>query len=598
MIARSMLKKVFSSLRVRLILPTLIMMILIVALLTSLVSYAYTNTILRQESDKMQSAFAIASSSVEQTLQTLKISSSRLLLDSAVEGYLSNHFESDLDRVLARKEILTVLQNSLFRQPNLYGLLFFREDGTGFGVLPHRNYFFDEETFDVLAKPIVDQILDTQIKQNVWIGPVSTAELYQIKVSAMIPDQVVLGVSKAHFATYGTAYVLAVVDADVLKNCISTLADGRSRIYLATSDGTELARTGDRPLGKQTWDVVDHTRNWGSDTIIEKGSEERAYVYYQRIESLDWYLIRELPLIFYDQAVSELNIVVWKLAMVVLVLALLLLLYWLRHFMRSFEALRTAIVQVKNGQLGAQMEQPFRIAEFELIRQEFNAMNTALQRMIETTNAMERTQLELEIRNLQTRLSPHMIFNSITAIRWMAIMVGADRVADMLMELSQMLRPVFQDWQIQWSIREELEHLEHYAKLLELRYGNHFGMICDVDATLYELAIPRFTLQPLVENACEHGTMGAGGLHIDICGWREGNHICFTVRDNGVGMTSEMLEDINHRIEEGSPSEKVGLYSVYNRLKLCMGSDARLRLASPSDGGTIVFIEWSVSYGS
>ena len=594
MTIRSTIRSLFGSLRVQLILPALIVMILIVAILTSLVSRAYTRTILEQESDKMHSAFAITSGTIESTLQTLQTSSSRLLLDSAVELYLSNRFEDNLERVLARKEILDVLQNSLFRQPNLYGLLFFRENATAFGSLPYRNYFFDEDSFEALDGSIVDQILKTPLKESVWIGPISAAELYQIKIGATIPDKIVLGVSKAYFATYSSAYVLAVVDTDVLRDCISMLSDGRSQVYLATAEGVELARTGDRPLGNQTWSVVDHTQRQGNAAIVEERSGERFYVCYQRIESLDWYLIRELPMAFYDHAVSELNLFVWKVALVVLVAAVLLMLYWLQRFVRSFEALRTAIVQVRNGQLGAQIEQPFHIAEFETVRREFNAMNTALQRLIETTRSMERSQLELELRNLQTRLSPHMIFNSITAIRWMSIMVGADRVADMLMELSQMLRPVFQDWQIQWSLREELAHLEHYAKLLELRYGNHFSMSCEVDPELCELPIPRFTLQPLVENACEHGTMGAGGLNIDIRGWREGNRIHFTVQDNGVGMTAEVLENINHRIEAGMPSENVGLYSVYNRLRLCMGDDSSLGLDSPSTGGTIVFLEWSI----
>lgn len=586
-------RKAFSSLKTQLLLPILLVMVVIVFALTTLVSQAYTRTILEQENVKMHSAFTLTSDSIETQLQTLQTGASHLLLDSDVELYLSNRFTSDVNRVLARKATLDVLRDSMFRQPNLYGLLFFREDGTAFGSLPYRNYFFDENPVEMLDAAIIGQVLATPLKQNRWLGPVSAADLYQIKVNSAIPDQVILGVSSVHFATYGSAYAVAVVDTAILKERISLLADGRSQIYLTTGEGVELARAGGEPLSAQTWSAVDPALAQDGVSIEKDGG--RVYVCYQRIESLGWYLIRELPMASYDRTVSELNLFVWKMAFVVFAAAFLVLLQWLRRLLRSFEALRSAIAQVGSGRLEARIDQPFHVAEFESIRQEFNAMNSALERMMETTRAMERTQLELELRNLQTRLSPHMIFNSITAIRWMATMLGADRVADMLMELSEMLRPVFHDWKIEWTLGEELAHLSHYAKLLDLRYGNHFSMTCEIDRALDSLRIPRFTLQPLVENACEHGSTGANALHIAIYGEFKDGRVRFTVADNGAGMTPEVLDGINRRLKSGQPGESVGLYSVYNRLRLCMGDSACLRLECPPEGGTVVTVEWLVT---
>ena len=582
----------FSSLRTQLLLPAMAAMALIVAILTLLVSRAYTRTILEQEDEKMHAAFTLTSNTIESRLEALQISASRLLLDSTVELYLSNQFHDDLDRVLARKETLEVLRESLFRQPDLYGLLFFREDGTAFGSLPYRNYFFDEDPFAVLDASVVRRILETPLKRGAWIGPVSAAELYQIKVGAAIPENVILGISSAYFAMYGTVYAVAVVDAGLLENSISMLADGRSQVYLTTGEGDVLAQIGDRALSAQTWAAVDPQKGRDGVSLVEADTGERLYLCYQRVDPLGWYLIRELPMAFYDGAVRDLNLAVWKMAAVVFLAALALMLQWVQRILRSFKALRSAIVQVGRGQLEARIEQPFHIAEFEDIRREFNAMNIALARLMETTRQMERTQLELELRTLQTRLSPHMIFNSITAIRWMATMLGADRVSDMLLELSEMLRPVFQDWKIQWRLEEELSHLEHYGKLLSLRYGNQFCMTFDIDERLGAMEIPRFTLQPLVENACEHGGVCAEALRVHIRGWRADGRVFFTVHDNGAGISPEQLAEINRSIRRGAQGSSVGLYSVYNRLRLCMGDGCRLYLECPEQGGTTVYLEW------
>lgn len=396
-----------------------------------------------------------------------------------------------------------------------------------------------------------------------------------------------------HSNIYGKIYALSAVDVQLLANHMDLLADGRSRFYLMTADGVELARSGaGTSLSAEVWNAVDLGQRQGSLSVTKEFSGERVYVCYQKIDSLNWYLVRELPMESYDRTVSELRMYVWRIAGAVFIAALIGLLYWTRSFMKTFDSLRAAIGRLRNGYLETRIEKPFQITEFESIRREFNDMNIALQQLMQTTRAMERAQLELELRNLQTQLSPHMIFNSITAIRWMATMMGADRVSDMLTELSEMLRPVFRDWKVEWTLGEELQHLEHYARLLDLRYGNNFVMDFDVPDEMHSQRLPRFTFQPLVENACEHGGINAAVLRVSIRGWIENGRVCFCVSDNGTGIPPEHLAEIIRRIDSGEHTESVGLYSVYSRLRLCMGDSSLMRVDSPPGGGTQVYLSW------
>jgi two-component system sensor histidine kinase YesM len=101
----------------------------------------------------------------------------------------------------------------------------------------------------------------------------------------------------------------------------------------------------------------------------------------------------------------------------------------------------------------------------------FNHMADNIQALIKDMRLIQGEQLALEMRALQAQLSPHMIFNSISAIRWMAKATGADRVSDMLVALAGVLYPVFKEWKPAWTLKEELEHLNQYLKMLYLRFA-------------------------------------------------------------------------------------------------------------------------------
>ena len=214
---------------------------------------------------------------------------------------------------------------------------------------------------------------------------------------------------------------------------------------------------------------------------------------------------------------------------------------------------------------------------------------------METARKMEHSQLELQMRNLQTQLSPHMIFNSITAIRWMSTMLGADSVSDMLMELSEMLRPVLREWRLQWTLGEELEHLKHYTRLLDLRFKNRFRLECHIPEEYYGILLPRFTIQPLVENACEHGGHPRDALVVKIDAAVTEDRMRLTVQNNGKDITDEEIARIREIMASDGRAKNIGLYNVYSRLAICMGKESTLDIERPAEGGTRVIICWRIS---
>ena len=309
-------------------------------------------------------------------------------------------------------------------------------------------------------------------------------------------------------------------------------------------------------------------------------------------DTAGWVLVREVSMEDTLRSIRRIQRLVWMMVGIALIVALVIYLFWLRHFMRSFNALKSDIIRLGQGKLEPAGDAPMSIEEFESMRHELNRASLSLNRHMETVRRMEREKLELEMNDLHSILAPHMIFNSITAIRWMATFMGAEAVSDMLVELGEVIRPVLREWRVQWTIREELEHVSHYAKLMDLRFANNFRLECQVDSSLGEELIPQFTLQPLIENAGQHGGHSEGPLVTTVRATDEGDWIRLTVADNGNTIRPEKIAEIRENLRTGQRNHGVGLVNVYSRLVLCKGEDSTLDIEALPEGGTMVTLRW------
>lgn len=118
----------------------------------------------------------------------------------------------------------------------------------------------------------------------------------------------------------------------------------------------------------------------------------------------------------------------------------------------------------------------------------------------------EKQKQDLEYKMLQSQINPHFIYNTLSSIKWMATIQGADGIAEMTTALSRLLKSISKGTRLLVPIREELAFLEDYCTIQNYRYGGTISFALKVDdPTIYDRGILRFTLQPLVENSIFHG---------------------------------------------------------------------------------------------
>jgi two-component system sensor histidine kinase YesM len=143
------------------------------------------------------------------------------------------------------------------------------------------------------------------------------------------------------------------------------------------------------------------------------------------------------------------------------------------------------------------------------------------------------------------------------------------------------------------ELRQEVEHIEHFLSLLHERYEDRLRYLIQIPEPLLQYHIPRFTLQPLIENAIYHGIdPKSEGGYIEVTGWSEAQQLVLEIRDNGIGMEDEELERwqsaLKYEANLFTRSRHIGILNVQGQIQRIFGSDYGLALTAGRRGEGIV----------
>lgn len=212
---------------------------------------------------------------------------------------------------------------------------------------------------------------------------------------------------------------------------------------------------------------------------------------------------------------------------------------------------------------------------------------------------------------LQNQINPHFLYNTLEAIRGDALSLGMRDIASITEALATFFRYTISNMDNLVLLEEELANAENYFAIQNYRFGERISMRVDYEAGS-EMAsafqLPKLTLQPIIENAIIHGLenqVGAGCVHVRIA--TDGARLLIEVADDGVGMSEDVLDEINRRLaspealtshEERARSGRIALVNVNNRIKLLFGEPYGLRVSSIVGLGTRVDIQLPVRRAS
>lgn len=225
--------------------------------------------------------------------------------------------------------------------------------------------------------------------------------------------------------------------------------------------------------------------------------------------------------------------------------------------------------------------------EIDRLIDTFNTLVGEKKDLVVQVHEEQRQKRAAELKALLSQINPHFLNNTLSSLVWMVSSDRKKESMEMITSLSSLLRTSFGDNREMIPIECELEHLGSYVEIQRIRYRSKLAVRFDIDDALYGHLMPRFLLQPLVENSITHGISRrkSGGV-IRIIGKRDGEAVVFKVFDNGCGMDDATLSRIQDAGNKGEGG--YGVYNVNKRAKLHFGDGFGLAYLSKPGKGTLV----------
>lgn len=602
------MEKVSRHFKVRLLLITLL--IVAVMLLASFyLTYNISHDMMQNQDRKSTLAsFQKSEKSLEWFLSNVQKVSLYLQLTEPVQHFLYNEFNDSIQYTEVKQDLVREIDSIIGGYSYINAIILFKPNGEMGGSSLPRTYFHTGlhqfYLTEEYQKAAIGQTRTTwtsgYLRDYFTLYPLMGVNEKDIMIVGLrtIGDQVKdnKGSSKGEPKS---GVMLVSVSEPVFRQIYDNLADEGTNIsvldkYGKQISGTKFSQFGDVPPYYEHISTENHFGSFTTDIM-----EEKIQIIYYRMKNTGWTLVKEIPLSIYSTNADTIRYTMLFVFIGVLFIVVIVYTLWVMRFSKPFDVLTKSMHAVGEGQLDKRINVRSEIYEIELINQAFNEMINNLNSLITENKEMEREKHELEFKNLQTQINPHFIYNTITSIRWMASLSGAENVADALISLVRLLHPVFKDNKIMWTLKEEVDYIENYIELMKLRYGSSVSFTICVWTEMEEIKLPRFILQPILENCFEHAIRTDGSLRINVTMQEDDKRLIIIIEDNGNGIDDRKLKELNS-LFEGVESDnlinndggyaRIGLNNVNKRLKLCYGVNSGLKIDSNSEGGTKLFL--------
>lgn len=287
------------------------------------------------------------------------------------------------------------------------------------------------------------------------------------------------------------------------------------------------------------------------------------------------------------QGINRVIVVVAALSLVAGVLVAVLL---TRASVRPITRILDMIRQMDEGK-GLPPKEEAPQDEYEIISYNLLSSHLAHQQLDEELAQRKLRLRDAEMVALQAQINPHFMYNTMEIINWRAIRALGDtnEISHMITTLSTQLRYALERPDELTPLAREITHGEQYAQLMTYRLGDIFHIEWDIAEELQQMLVPKLILQPLIENAIQHGIQQLeGGGIVTVKAEIAGGSIALSVADNGAGMSRSTQAMLREQLQtfDGLQYAHIGLMNVYQRVRFVTFDRARMTIDSEEGKGT------------
>lgn len=320
-----------------------------------------------------------------------------------------------------------------------------------------------------------------------------------------------------------------------------------------------------------------------------------------RPQLVTWAQIGNLPIVFCEMmpvetlngemSQYEAHLILYRILVLLFTLLLMVMLYTIvRHPLRR---IRMALQAIEKGDLSKRLPKTA-ISDFDYVNEQFNAMSTRIQSLVEKEYMLRLLHVKAELRQLQYQINPHFLYNTYFTLRSLLEDEENEKAAAFADVLGRYMKYSVSAKEEYATLAEEIGHAKNYAEIQQTRFGKRIDLQWDIDmGCLPELKVPKLILQPLIENAFEHGVrrMLEGGI-IRVT-FREDGAVMIAVEDNGQSLTDERLEKLAEQLRQNQTQpedDSVALLNIHRRLQILFGERSGLNVSRSELGGLKVTV--------
>lgn len=602
---RAMLHKIHSrladfarnrKLRTKLLLSYFFVLLLPVLLVSNLLIGKIRETVLTQTKYINQADFDQLRDNVCNQLQNYLNISDNILSQTSYNEYLSTSFKPN-------NSILNVYSAFLKFQDAYTIMLTYNSD--------NMNVTFYSSNRSILFNKTVVSI-DDSIEKQAWyqdtlkkkggnlvdLGRDENGQGYNILISrTMIGDA---------SNSYTNLFRIAIPETELYK--LIKNESGNKNIYLINENNVVISATDRGSIGKSIENVrlfkTIEMGNGLSTALDMKDKTGVAYLssFYNQSSINGWRLVSFVPssalmkelddIVRYDMVVSAVSVII----------TIVFVLFFSSSITKRLRLLTQNMNRIRDGYFDTSVD-------FDA-KDEIGELATGFKSMVDRINFLieEVYKAEIRIKNLtikkkeaeikalQSQINPHFLFNTMESIRMNLLKKSDFETSDVIQDFSKLLRTSI-DWsQDMVPVRQEMNLVESYMNIQKYRFREKLNYQITLDESIDDYLIPKFTLQPLVENAIHHGLepkSHGGMLKIySVCTERD---IRILVEDNGVGIDSHRLEQVKEHLSKdmfNSDDEQgsIGMANIHQRLRMHYGAPYGLDIESKQHAGTRVTI--------
>lgn len=318
---------------------------------------------------------------------------------------------------------------------------------------------------------------------------------------------------------------------------------------------------------------------------------ETVYLSYFYISPAAWYLVTVTPEGPLESQAWGAMLLIGGIYMASAAAALLISTLLARSIAKRIGTVSKQMSEVKNAP-PVPLDPPEIRDEIGELTDSYNYMAGQINQLMEDQKNASEELRAAEFDSLQAQINPHFLFNTMEMINQLASTGRIEETNEAITALSRFYRLTLSRKGTMSTIENEIEHVNAYIKIQNMRFDNGIDFMVDVPDELLDCSIPRLTLQPIVENSILHGILERPDRRgsIVLTGWMEEDDACILISDNGVGIEPERMEKILTGELSSGQGAQIAVVNTHRRIVLAFGEEYGLSYSSKPGRGTDVTV--------